>query len=51
MRKGRLWPLILLFTGFGLVIAGGRLIKAPRWPWAWHLPLAAWVIFSVVILL
>jgi hypothetical protein len=46
-----LWPLTLLFTGFGLVVAGGRLIKAPRWPWAWHLPLVAWVIFSVFILL
>ena len=46
-----LWPLILLFTGFGLVVAGGRLIKARRWPWIGHLPLAAWVVFAVVVLL
>jgi hypothetical protein len=45
-----LWPLILLFTGFGLVFAGGRLMKASRWPWLWHLPLVAWVAFSVVVL-
>ena len=46
-----LWPLILLFTGFGLVFAGGRLIKADRLPWLWHAPLLAWVVFAITVLI
>lgn len=42
-----LWPMILLFTGFGLVIAGGRLVKGARWPYLWHIPLLLWVAFAV----
>jgi hypothetical protein len=46
-----LWPLVLLFTGFGLVAAGGRLVSGKKWPFLWHVPLAVWIAFSVAVLM
>ena len=46
-----LWPLVLLTTGALMVLAGGRLVGGRRWPWLFHLPLAAWVLFVGLVLL
>lgn len=46
-----LWPLVLLLTGALMVLAGGRLLGKKKWPWLYHGPLVAWLIFVVAYLL
>lgn len=41
-----LWPLVLMFAGLWLVVAGGGIIKYPRWSLLMHLPLVVWLGFS-----
>lgn len=46
-----LWPLVLLMTGALMVLAGGRLLGTKKWPWVYHVPLVAWIVFVVFYLL
>ena len=46
-----IWPLVLLLTGALMVLSGGRLLGKKKWPWAFHVPLVAWVVFVVFYLL
>lgn len=46
-----IWPLVLLLTGALMVLAGGRLLSGKKWPWLYHAPLLAWVLFVVLYLL
>lgn len=41
-----LWPLVLMFAGLWLVVAGGGIIKYPHWSLLMHLPLVVWLVFS-----
>ena len=42
-----LWPVMLLLLGPILVLGGASLLKSWRWPLLAHLPLAAWIAFTV----
>ena len=41
-----LWPLVLMFAGLWLVVAGGGIIKYRRWSVLMHVPLVIWLVFS-----
>jgi hypothetical protein len=40
-----LWPLILMFGGLWLVVAGGGVLRYERWSFLMHVPLLIWIIF------
>ena len=42
-----LWPVMLLLLGPILVLGGASLLKDWRWPVLAHLPLLAWIGFTV----